>query len=683
MDVAGALMKSTGYQKIKYFRMKKLHYITCFLSILTALSLGSCKKYGFDIADGYGTDTLQQNITVDTTDSRPDYSMLAKARIFPGLVDASEPRLDNYEVTLNLNYHNEAYNRLRISVIPEPVFNTGMYAGPGEPVTIVVPEGVKGLICQIGMWTDNLTSKTPRRREPIIYDRKMLFPGVNHVRNLFGGNIYIVTSFPIEQPVKLSFTGACKSPDFELGKTDPATWKAEIAASKVPWFEFYSGHIDFTLPTSKMVDWLQKHPDVDPVTQLQAWDQIIEKDYNEWEGLSDTASDDIDKPINLAWRVVLDIDPSVGYGHNGFPVVAQDDNEWFSASMIATDTVSIWGTLHEIGHNNQQGSYWSWSTLGETTNNLFSIKRAHRIGIKNVAALHPALPGAAEDGLKYTSQDDAGKDFDKDALVNSPFTRMIPFMQLFDRIERWDGKADGYGLMSYLYWRARHAQRYSLNDLAMHDFFYEAVCEYTHLDFFKFFQAWGIQVSSQARNEMSNQYVNKLQTDIWNYNPLTRQGGNNVIDYTVKRTDWIVSSLSPSDTQNDDEETTGEGSGNGKFSELLDGNNSTYWHSRWSSAATGLPHVLLFDLSEVQTANGIYFIQRAAGSRNAKTLKIWVGNDPDDMELVTDPTFELAKNSNRQEFSFGGVKNFRYFKVEFDDGWDGSQYIAMAEIGLY
>jgi len=661
---------------IKKFGMKKNHYLFGLMTLLFLLAIGSCKKYGFEVADGYGADTLKENITVDTSDSRPDYSMLSKARLFPGLVDASEPRLENHSVTLNLNYLNEAYNRLRISVIPQPVFSTGMYAGPGEPVTIIVPEGVKGLVCQIGMWTDNLTAYTPRRREPIIYNRKMLFPGVNHVRNLFGGNIYITTSFPIENPVQLTFSGACKSPDFSLGKTDIATWKQEIMESKVPWFDFYSEHIDFTLPTEKMVSWLKNHPDIDPIKELKAWDEIIEKDYNQWEGLSDTASDDIDKPINLAWRVVLDIQPSVGYGHNGYPVVAQDDNEWFSAAMIATDTVSIWGTLHEIGHNNQQGSYWSWSTLGETTNNLFSIKRAHRIGIKNIAALHPALPGAVQDGLQYTSQTDGTKNFDSDPLVNSPFTRMVPFMQLFDKIERWDGKADGFGLMPYLYWRARHAQRYSLNDLAKHDFLYEAVCEYTHLDYFKFFQAWGISVSAQARDAMSLEYPNKVPTDIWNYNPLTKTGGDNVVDYSVPRTDWLV--------YFDSQESVGEGANNGTADKVLDGDVNTFWHSEWYAATPPYPHWLMIDMTEErQDLHGIYFTLRQTNENvRPKHVEIWLGPDKDHLTKYMEA--DLINQPAQQAVAFASPQSFRVFKMVFTNGQvENATFASMAEISVY
>lgn len=653
--------------------MKKLNLLLSLIISLSIFSIASCKKYAFEVADGYGLDTLKEHITVDTADSRPDFSMLAKARLFPGLVDANEARLKDYAVTMDLNYRNEAYNRLRISVLPQPLFSTGMYAAPGEPVIIDVPANGKGLMCQIGMWTDDLSATTPRQREPIVYTVKMLFPGRNYVRNLFGGNIYIRTSFPIGDPVTLKFSGACKSPDFTLGKTDPAAWKKEIEQTKIPWFEFASKHIAFTLPTDKMVAYFQKHPEVDPIAQLSAWDQIIERDYNEWEGLSDTASDELDKPVDLPWRVVLDIQPVVGYGHSGFPVVAQNDNEWFSAAMIATDTVSIWGTLHEIGHNNQQGSYWSWSTLGETTNNLFSIKRAHRIGIKNIAALHPALPGAVRDGLTYTADGDESKHFDADLLVDDPFTRMVPFMQLFDRIQRFDGKADGFGLMPYLYRRARHAQRYSLTDLDQHDFLYEAVCEYTHLDYYKFFLAWGINVSSQSRARMAALYPNKLQNDIWNYNPITKAGGNDIVDYTIPRNEWLVDF--------DSQEVNGE---DGHASNILDGDVNTFWHSEWANASPPYPHYLLIDMTEEREGlHGVYFTMRqnSSGTRPSH-VEIWLGPDKDHLVKYTES--DLVSQNAQQAVTFATPQTFKVFKLIFTKGQNaGSTFASMAEINVF
>ena len=85
--------------------MKKIINIFNFgIAFSLLIGISSCKKYGFHIADGYGVDSLTANITVDTSDSKPDFSMLSQARVFPGLVGANEPRLKDSTITLELNY---------------------------------------------------------------------------------------------------------------------------------------------------------------------------------------------------------------------------------------------------------------------------------------------------------------------------------------------------------------------------------------------------------------------------------------------------------------------------------------------------------------------------------------------------------------------------------------------------
>lgn len=648
------------------------------MAIVGASLTGGCKKYGFDVTDGYGKDTLTQNITVDTTDSKPDYSMLNQAKIFPGIVDPSEPRLQNYQVTLNMNYLDETKNnRLRINVAPQPVFCTGTYAAPGEPITIVVPANGKGLSCQIGMWTDNLTNSSPLQRAPIIYTVKQLFPGVNYVRNLFGGNIYIKASFPIADPVVLNISGACKSPDFILGTTDPATWKQEIMNTKVPWFDFYSNSIDFTLPTAKMQTYLQSNV-TDPIAELKEWDSVMKYDYQEWIGLSDTASNPVDKMQTLPQRIVLDIQPSVGYGHNGYPVVATDDQEWFNAAMAVTDTTqhyAEWGTLHEMGHNYQQSSYWVWSGIGETSNNLHSFKRAMRMGIKDRGALHPAMPNAVAEALTFAASTSSTKNFDDDISASEsgdgPFQKITPFLQMLDKA--------GWGFFGYLNARARHAQYQSYTDQDKYDFLYEAISEYTKTDYYKFFQAWGIPLSNQARNQIAEEYPDKLATQIWKYNPLTYSGGDDPVDYTIHRSDWIISSIPANDYQSSGENT-------GLFSALTDGDISTYWHSSYggNNGMMYFPHTLVIDMTEAESVSDVYFVQRAGGSRNVKHLDIYVGNDPNSLQQVVSGAV-LAKTQDVQKVNFPTPQFVRYLKIVFDDSYDNAgnnYYAAMAEIGV-
>lgn len=653
----------------------KTSIVSTGMAIVVVLTISSCKKRTFDVPNGYTVDSLKgTDINVDTTDTKPDFSFLSQARLYPGLVSANEHRIQDTAITMDLNY-NDIRNSLRISVVPQPWKSTGLYAPAGEPITITLPANAVGITAQIGCWTDNLSNISPRRREPIIYTVKKLFPGENHIRGPFGGQIFLIPEIPLQNPITFHASGACREPDFHLGVTDPLQWKQEIMTTSVPWIDFDSKHMAFSLPTKKMVAYLQSHPNIDINEEAQAWDDIINFDYDGWEGLYDTAADKIDQPTNLPSRVVLDIQPSAGYGHNGYPVVATDDGEWFTAAVTAADTsANLWGTLHELGHNNQQGSYWDWKTLGETTNNLHSFKRANRIGLQNLASLHPAYQGANSaqaTALAYVSSSGA-KNFDADAAINDPFERTIPFLQIFDLLKSADGTKSGWDFWPFLYRRVRHTLRPSNNEIDKHDFFYEALSDYTGLDCHRFFDAWGIQLSAQATTAVAQAHPTELTQPIWLYDPIAR-----VI--AVKRSSWIITSLNPANDFQSSGETTG------LFSALTDGNNATYWHSSYGGAngSTSYPHTLLIDRLIPQPANGVYFIQRAGGSRNVKGLKVWVGNDINNLTLITAANATLAQNSNKQNIALPSLQSFQYIKIEFDNAYDGAQFAAMAEIGTY
>src|SRR5690606_18222790 len=146
-----------------------------------------------DYVDGFSRNGLDStNLEVDTSTLLTNTSKYAKARVFPGLV-CDNSRIDT-TISMNLNYHHVTTASLRISVPPSPIFSTGLYAAPGDLVTITVPEGVYSLAVQVGAWTDDLTGKEaeePLLRDPRIVERKALSPGENRVRNLYGGHIYI------------------------------------------------------------------------------------------------------------------------------------------------------------------------------------------------------------------------------------------------------------------------------------------------------------------------------------------------------------------------------------------------------------------------------------------------------------------------------------------------------------
>jgi len=142
----------------------------------------------------------------------------------------------------------------------------------------------------------------------------------------------------------------------------------------------------------------------------------------------------------------------------------------------------------------------------------------------------------------------------------------------------------------------------------------------------------------------------------------------------LSKTGWSIASFSS-------EETSGEGTINGRASKLIDGSSATYWHSRWSSSATSYPHTIVVDLGSLKTANGLSLTQRSGLSRAVKNFQLLTSTDGTNFTSVNN--YVAANTNGAQYFSFGTPKSLRYFKIIANSAYDGLQFAALAELGLY
>lgn len=645
------------------------------LIAFAAVFLTQCVKNKSDFKDGTDEGGYPApSVTVDTNRAVIDVSKYAQARVFPGLVCSSEPRVKDFALVMNLDY-NYVRENLRMSVSPEPQFSTGLYAAPGELVIVDVPADYS-LSIQIGAWDDNLSAVLNAPRDPLIFTRMQLAPGRNYVRNLYGGHIYIFAARPVKTPVTLTFTGPVKSPDFELGKTNNAAWVTAIKNSCVPYLELRSRNIIFVVPR----DYCVTRNILDPESIMTEWDRAIDMDYYKWEGLVENPATGYDLAPVLPWRVVQDIKPSAGYGHSGFPVVTYNDYGWFDEFTNLTSIKKgwAWGTFHEIGHNNQQTNYWSWSTLGETTNNLFSFKVAHRQSIEknNPAAwppYHPAVNSMFPQALAFAAAAGA-KNFDgTDTRIDDPFARITPFAQIFDKIPAdwgYPGQPEGWEFMTELYKKARRATHASNNDQDKKDFVYETLCDFTKTDWRLFFSAWGINISTVSLNAIDAKGYRLLTQEIWKYDPISRTGGNTTVD-VYNRSNWTitVNSVNPE--------------GGGKDA-IRDGDVNTYWHSAYNPTA---PVTSTIDMGMKLDINGFKFTQRQAGARNIKNLKVEVSTDNVNWTPIAGSPLLLQKINTEQSFLLPATIRIRYFRLTVSApadtyNTDGTMNAALAEVNI-
>ncbi len=158
----------------------------------------------------------------------------------------------------------------------------------------------------------------------------------------------------------------------------------------------------------------------------------------------------------------------------------------------------------------------------------------------------------------------------------------------------------------------------------------------------------------------------------------TFQNGLPVLNFSTRtemnKQDWKILSFSS-------EETSGEGTTNGRAIALIDGNASTYWHSRWVNNAAIYPHEFTIDMQSIKTANGFSVTQRSGLSRSVKDAEFLTSSDG--VSFTSAGNFVFSNTNGPQYFSFSSPRSFRYFKLVAKSAWDGLQFSALAEVGLY
>lgn len=297
---------------------------------------------------------------------------------FPGSVPASAPRIKKM-IALE---HEPVPEHLR-SIVSKlgysgarnhTMYSTGLYAAPGEIITVTVPDELKGKISvQIGCHSDNLNTwvaaKEDWRRMPMIVNSRGLTDKKNTIASAFGGLIYITCS-----PAADSFSGnidienAVAAPHFILGKTTNEEWAEMIKNAAAPWGEFEGNGIIITISTESLKQI------TDPEDKAATWDIIVGACY-------DLAQ--IPTPFFRKQRIVSDVHIGGGFMHSGYPIMAHHCPE---KRMVSEDVIADpdklmqpsngganWGFFHEIGHNMQNVTDWVFSGTTEVSVNFFSI----------------------------------------------------------------------------------------------------------------------------------------------------------------------------------------------------------------------------------------------------------------------------------------------------------------------
>jgi len=148
----------------------------------------------------------------------------------------------------------------------------------------------------------------------------------------------------------------------------------------------------------------------------------------------------------------------------------------------------------------------------------------------------------------------------------------------------------------------------------------------------------------------------------------------------LSKEEWEVTGYS------DQEPTDNSSTGNSQVAaNIIDGDQETFWHSRYSDGEASLPHYITVDMGAKHEATGFQFVQRegiSAGAKRVRTeeLEIRLSSDGEDFESLDE--YELENTGRPQQIEFSSPQTFRYFKLVFKSSFDADPRTSMAEVGV-
>ena len=314
-------------------------------------------------------ESLTQNLPANELPVHPSHVE------FPGAVSSNATRITR-TVTVNGNQsglpsqfgYSGARSDIRMS--------TGLYAPPGEVITVLVEQETSELEFSIliGAHTDGLWGKDIIKRHSKIHRDWEIENTSTEVANSFGGPIYVsIPAGSVFGDIELTISGAIRAPMFVLGDTSDFEWLYSERENPAPWAELISNNFIMTVPSSEIRELNN------PSQLMNWWDTALNMEHQLY-GF---------EPWPRVERAVFDVQISIGWMHSGYPFMAHDLSVPDVVNYTYMSENGDWGMFHELGHNHQ----WMPSTLPgntETSCNFASVYLMEDlVGIEGHGAVNP------------------------------------------------------------------------------------------------------------------------------------------------------------------------------------------------------------------------------------------------------------------------------------------------------
>jgi len=544
------------------------------------------------------------------------------AASFPGVVPDDAPRVTR---------------ELSIDTSVPAWHSTGLYAAPGELVTVELPaEAVKtGFKARIGSTHCRNWNHTSWARAPQVTREYPLKQVSTQTANAFGGLIYIIVPGDCKLgTIPVTVSNAVAAPYFELGKTSLAEWKNTIRNLPGPRAELASSKAILTVPAADV-----RELD-NPAAVMRTWDRILDHCAD----LAARKTHDRTRPE----RYVADVQLCAGYMHAGYPIMIP--------TSAAPDTLSVehlvnegdWGLYHETGHNHQSGD-WTFGGTGEVTVNLFTMYVYDQL-----CGIRPSDGRMASDGTRASVWKYISRGAKFDAWKRDPFLALAMYTQMINAFG-WDAFKQVFAE-----YRDLPADERPKNDDEKRDQWMVRFSRNVGKNLGPFFQTWGVPTSEAARASIQD------------------------------LPEWMPAGFPPRDPREDriaskatvvsvSSENTPDGTGDN----AVDGSQDTIWHSRWSGdAVPAYPHEITIDLGEALSIKGLTVLPRRRGANGwIAQYEVYVGADGKNWgDAVATGTFE--QNKALKEVQFGKSVECRFVRLVAVKGFDDQKWASVAEIDV-
>lgn len=387
---------------------------------------------------------------------------------FPGSVPDDAPRL-----TRNLTID---------TTVPR-WHSTGLYAAPGELVTVTVPDaaaGSGGFQVRVGAHTDGIWQRSEWKRMPEISRRFPVSETTTLVANAFGGLIYLEVPDDADLgSIAVRIEGAVAAPRYVLGETDPAAWRNEVRHAPAPWAEIVGRNMIVTTGASEVrgLD--------DPVAVAETWDRVLDlsAELAAWPASSRSSPE----------RFVVDRQISHGYMHAGYPLMAHLDQQANLVNAERLRSEGNWGLFHEVGHNHQRGD-WTFDGTLDVTVNLFTLYVYEFLcGVPPTERWRGSHLSRAEWMALYDFDDP-----DFELWKREPFLALIMYAQMQEAFG-WEAYRQVFAT-----YRSLSDEERPKNDDEKRDQWLVRFSRQVGRDLGPFFETWGVPTSQAARDSIDD-----------------------------------------------------------------------------------------------------------------------------------------------------------------------------------